>query len=98
MVAQDAQYQVFDCSIQPWKKAPEMIALTLIELVIYIEEVRDPEVCPVFCLSELLKIYSVRLTQLGVETCTIPNSTWLKETLLKKVPDLKAHTEGNMCC
>ena len=61
----------------------EIKALTLVELVTYIEETRGLEVCPVFRLTALLKMYSVKLTQLGVDIDTRPNRTRLKEMLFK---------------
>ena len=45
-------------------------------------------------LSDLIKLYTERLRQLGVEVSGRINSTRFKNRLLTAVPDLRAHVGG----
>ena len=70
-------------------------AVALAELVSYMEEsALDDDTVPVFKLSDLIKLYTERLRQLGVEVSSRINSTRLKNRLLTAVPDLRAHVSG----
>ena len=76
-------------------KAMSNESVALAELVSYIEELsQDVGIVPVFKLSEMTKLYTERLRQLGVEVSSRINSTRLKERLLSAVPDLRAHVKG----
>ena len=55
---------------------------------------QDVGIVPIFKLSEMTKLYTERLRQLGVEVSSRINSTRLKERLLSAVPDLRAHVKG----
>ena len=70
-------------------------AVALAELVSYMEEsTLDEDTVPVFKLSDLIKPYTERLWQLGVEISDRINSTWFKNRLLTAVPDLSTHVSG----
>lgn len=66
-------------------------AIALAELVMYIEEAPRPIV---FQLSDLAKMYSSLLEQLGTLVPGRVNSTRLKDRLLAQIPELCAYTEG----
>ena len=66
-------------------------AIALAELVMYIDEAPRPMV---FQLSDLAKMYSCLLEQLGGHVPRRVNSTRLKDRLLAQIPDLGAYTEG----
>ena len=66
-------------------------AIALAELVLYIEEAPRPIV---FQLTDLAKIYSSSLEQLGALVPSRINSTRLKDRLLAQIPELCAYTEG----
>jgi len=66
-------------------------AIALAELVMYIEEATRPMV---FQLSDLAKMYSCLLEQLGGHVPGRVNSTRLKDRLLALIPELGAYTEG----
>lgn len=69
--------------------------IALAELLTYIDEARmDDDVAPVFNWADLVKLYSTRLEQLGVQQKTRPRSTELKHRILNQFPDLKAYKEG----
>lgn len=108
LIAQEAKYHLH-CLVSIYNKAAaeetrkdkgdttdKMIkGIALAELLTYIDEARmDEDVAPVFKLADLVKMYSVRLQQLGVEQDTRPHSTDLKNRILAHFPDLKAHKEG----
>ena len=70
-------------------------SVSLAELVSYMEELsQDVGIVPVFILSEMTKLYTETLRQLGVEVSSRINSIRLKERLLSAVPDLRAHVKG----
>ena len=57
--------------------------IALAELLAYIDEERmDEDVAPVFKLSDLVKLYSSRIKELGVEQHVHPHSTELKNRIL----------------
>ena len=66
-------------------------AIALAEVVMYIEEAPRPMV---FHLSDLAKMYSHLLEQLGANVPSRVNSTRLKDFLLAQIPELGAYTEG----
>ena len=66
-------------------------AIALAELVMYIEEAPRPIV---FQLSDLVKMYSCLLEQLGGHVPGRVNSTRLKDRLLAQIPELGAYNEG----
>lgn len=68
-----------------------MEAIALAELVMYIEKAPRPMV---FQLSDLAKMYSSSLEQLGALVPDRINSTGLKDRLLAKTPELSTYTEG----
>ena len=72
---------------QPAMEALNAEAIAIAELISFIEEFKD--ICStIFKLSELVKMYSDRLVELG-EGKTRVNSTRLKERLLAAVPELE---------
>ena len=66
-------------------------AIALAEVVMYIEEAPRPMV---FQLSDLAKMYSHLLEQLGANVPSRVNSTRVKDRLLAQIPELGAYTEG----
>ena len=66
-------------------------AIALAELVAYIE---DNAKQTVFKLSDLSKLYSSRLEQLGASVPERVSSTRVKERLLSQLPDLREYNEG----
>ena len=56
-------------------------AITLAELISYIEEIRETEES-IIKLSSLVHLYKCNLEQLGEGTSQTINATWLKEKLL----------------
>ena len=66
-------------------------AIALAELVMYIEEAQRPMI---FQLSDLAKMYSFPLKQLGGHVAGRVNSTRLKDRLLAQIPELGEYTEG----
>ena len=65
------------------------------EIVMYIEEARlDDSTTPVFKLTDLVKLYSSRMEQLGIKLDNKVHSTRLKERLMAHIPHLQAQTQG----
>ena len=58
------------------------------------ESAVDEDTVPVFKLSDLIKLYTERLRQLGFEVSGRINSTRFKNRLLTAVPDLSPHVSG----
>ena len=54
----------------------------------------DEDLAAVSKLADLVKLYSARLQQFGIEHFTHPHSTDLKNCILAHFPDLKAYKEG----
>ena len=107
-VAQDAKYHL-GCLVSLYNRAAAEQArkgkkntidnlsrsVALAELLTYIDESRmDEDVAPVFKLADLVKQYSARLQQFGIEQDTRPHSTDLKNRIIAHFPDLKAYKEG----
>jgi len=73
----------------------ESLALALAELIAYIEDIKTIEFTPtVFKLSELSKIYSGHLKNLGVTMESKIHSSRLNECLLDNKPNLTAVAHG----
>jgi hypothetical protein len=76
----------------------QLHGIALAELLSYIEDCReesmDGDMAPVFKLSDLNKMYTARLTNLGADMTSRVNSTRLKERILSNIPDLQAHKHG----
>ena len=53
----------------------------------------DKDVAPIYQLSDLVKLYSTQLEQLGVKEHARPRSTELKNLILAQIPDLRAHRD-----
>ena len=71
--------------------------IALAELTTYIEDAQaDSEVVPIFKLADLVKMYSIRLKQLGTCSHGHVNSTHLKDRILEHFPDLQAHKDGRI--
>ena len=68
--------------------------VALAEVVSYIEEEIAEKRNQVFKMTDLIKLYTNRLEQLGVVVDTCVNSTHLKERILTLLPDLIAEIEG----
>ena len=70
-------------------------SIALAELLAYVEDVRtDESVAPILKLVDLVKLYTVRLEQLGVKQQNRLNSTKLKDCIQSHIPYLSAHREG----
>ena len=67
--------------------------ITLGKLVSYIEEIRAESTMsiPVFKLTELAKLYSDRLEELGAKIMGPIHTTQLKDRILANIPDMQAH-------
>ena len=64
-------------------------------MLAYLDETRMHEdIAPVFKLSDLVKLYSSRLQELGVKQHTRQHSTELKNRILAQNPNLKVNKEG----
>ena len=69
--------------------------IALAELVFYIEDTRmDELVSPVLKLTDLVKLYSTRLEQLGTKVLGRIHSTKLKNRILGYSPDMEVHKQG----
>lgn len=65
------------------------------ELVVFMEDMcSDEDSAPIFKLTDLAKLYKVRLEQLGVTVDNRIHTTRLKNRLLSEFPDLRAHSKG----
>ena len=104
LVAQDAKYHL-GCLVSLYNRAAAEQArkgkqnttdnlsrsVTLAELLTYVDESRmDEDLAPVFKLAGLVKLYSARLQQFGIDQDTRPHSTDLQNCILAHFPDLKA--------
>ena len=59
------------------------------------EEMRgDEDSAPIFKLTDIAKLYKVRLEQLGVTVSNRIHTTRLKNRLLSELPDLRAYSVG----
>ena len=68
--------------------------IALVELISYNEEKRQNEGVKVFRLADLVKLYTDRLNQLGVDVTAQVNSKLLKDSILMHLPRMKAYKEG----
>ena len=70
--------------------------IALAELLSYIEETKmtDQSVAPIFKLSDLLKLYSDRLRELGADVTGRIHSSVLKDRILANVPGIRAYRQG----
>ncbi|CAG2214125.1 unnamed protein product [Mytilus edulis] len=69
--------------------------IVLAELVVYIEESRiDSDVIPIFKLADLMRMYTFRIEQFGLDISVRVHSTDLKNRVLAAIPDLQAHKQG----
>lgn len=72
--------------------------IALAELIGYIEDtklsVTVNDIAPVFKLADLLKLYTDRLVELGVEITGRIHSTDLKNRILANMPGLQAYKQG----
>jgi hypothetical protein len=66
-------------------------AIALAELATFIEENNEQST---FLLSNLTKLYSGRLKELGADLPERINSTRLKDRLQSLIPDLKSYSDG----
>ena len=70
-------------------------AVPYAELVSYMEELaQNDDTVLVFKLSDLIKLYTERIRQLGVDVSSRINSTRFKDRLLLAIPDLRAYVSG----
>ena len=106
LIAQEAKYHKL-CKLKLLDQARELSKVTdsetlasyvnhgiaLAEVVAYIEDCRaDEETTPVFRLSDLRKMYTQRIIDLG---CTkYVHVSRLKERIMAHFPDMQAHKEG----
>lgn len=73
----------------------KILAVVFAELVVYIEDARSKEsIAPVFKLADMAQLYRSRLQQLGVISETRMHTTRLKQKLLARFPDMRAHSKG----
>ena len=70
--------------------------IALAELLSYIEETKmtDQSVAAIFKLSDLLKLYSDRLRELGADVTGRIHSSDLKDRILANVPRIRAYRQG----
>lgn len=70
--------------------------IVLAQLISYIEETRaDSSMTPIFKLADLVKLYTVRLSQLALDkSVERVHSTRLKDKLLTHFPKMRAQQEG----
>ena len=110
MVATEAKYHVkclvnlynnarkVKCSSENASSSPykpiDMDELAFAKLVAFTDESLQVEEPVVLKLSDLVKFYSSKLSELGEEQPTRINATRLKTRLLTAFPDLTAHTQG----
>ena len=71
-----------------------LYGVALAEIVAFVEEQRIESEITVFKLADLIKMYSNRLEELGLETGNRINSTHFKERLLSSCPNLVAYKSG----
>ena len=71
-----------------------LYAIALAEIVAFVEEQRIESESTAFKLADLMKMYSNRLEELGLETGNRINSTRFKEQLLSPCPNLIAYKSG----
>ena len=65
------------------------------ELICFIEDsCIDTQVAPVFKLTDVVKLYSTRLTQHGCDMVGYVHSTKLKDQILSYFHDKEAHKKG----
>ena len=77
-----------------FKKSSSLHGIAFAELVTHLQSLSDSDQGrPVFNLSELKKLYSTRLLDLGVYDVTV-HSTRLKNRILAAIPGLRAYNEG----
>ena len=73
--------------------------IALAELLAFINEERmDEDVAPVFKLSDLVKLYSSRIKELGVEQHAHPHSTELMNRILAQHQISKAIKKRSFYC
>lgn len=108
LVAQDAKYHA-PCLVKLYNAASRLTevgrqgntdgvshGIALVELLGYIEDTKmaDQSVAPIFKLSDLLKLYTDRLRNLGVEVTGRIHSSDLKDRILANVPGIRAYKQG----
>ena len=108
LVAQDARYHA-NCLAMLYKSHSRYTAemqsndsdgasygIALAELVGFIEETRNnnKDVISVFKLADLVRLYSNRLKDLGIELSNRVHPTHLKNRLLANIPGIKAFQQG----
>ena len=75
------------------KSQVELDELAFAELIAYVNESLEIENIAVLKLSDLVRFFSSKLQELGIEPGKI-NATRLKDRVLAAFPDLTAHTQG----
>lgn len=109
LVAQDAKYHA-RCLVKLYNDANRAIkeenqkentdgvlhGIALAELLSYIEESKmtDNSVATIFKLSNLVKLYSGRLRELGVDVTGRIHSSHLKDRILANLPGIRAYRQG----
>ena len=71
-----------------------LYGVALAEIVAFVEEQRIESEITVFKLADLIKMYSNRLEELGLETWNRINSTHFKERLLSSCQKFVAYKSG----
>ena len=108
MISQDAVYHK-NCPVALYNRAKrsnhentqehaerQYQGIALGELVSYIEEIHAESTTsiPVFKLTELAKLYSDWLEELGAKITGPIHTTRLKDRILANIPDMQAHKHG----
>jgi len=78
-------------------KKSKMAAIAFVQILKYfLEETRNSnkDVTPVFGLADLVRLYSNRLQDLGIEQAGRVHSTDLKNRLLANIPGIRAFRQG----
>jgi hypothetical protein len=109
LVAQDAKYharclvKLYNATNRATKEANHQEntdgifhGIALAELLSYIEETKmtDESVAPIFKLSDLLKLYSDRVRELGADITGRIHSSHLKDRIIANVPGIRAYKQG----
>ena len=75
------------------KSQVELDELAFAELIAYVDESLEIENIALLKLSDLVRFFSSKLQELGIQPGKI-NATRLKDRVLAAFPDLTAHTQG----
>ena len=87
------QFQAPTTNPVPASSPTGLDELAFAELIAYVDEQLEYEDLPVLKLSDIVKLFSSKQQELGIESGKV-NATRLKERVLSAFPDLTAHNQG----